>query len=171
MTSYYYELLKLHKQINRLTSFKVEIKNPYTRIISRLAVRFDPRLVNLFNDLLISITKLHHLYNYKYQILVSREDILVTLSLMQNVLKPMEAKNPSSNQAYDWYETLYNNLKIREKKIFTAREAYLYTGAAKSNVRRYLLALVKEGVLTSQKQTYQPILGRKKRINTYTLKY
>ncbi len=171
MTQNYIELLKLQKQIERVTPGRVRIKNPYQRIINRLAPRFDPRLVTLYNKLLYSLVKLQHLYNYKSQLLVSRQDLLITLSLMQNLLKPVSNKPICSDNAFYFYEKLYQALKTEQLEEFSMKQALLLTKTPRLTARTYLIGLESEGLIQREKKRRKVGPGRYQHINIYRLSY
>jgi hypothetical protein len=144
MNGNYTQLYKLSKQIQRVTP-ELHIYNPYKRMIEKVAVKYHPSIKNLFYELLQSMVRLHHLHSRKDKITVTREDVMITLNLMKQLLLPVKEKEytDASLDTYGLLIKLFGNTY----EPFTVMDVYKQTKQSLSTVKRHLRELADSNIL------------------------
>jgi Fic family protein len=144
MNGNYTQLYKLSKQIQRATP-ELEIYNPYKKIIEKVAVKYHPSIQNLFYELLQSMVRLRHLNSRKDKITVSRDDVMITLNLMKQLLLPVKEKE-YTDASLDTYGLIIKFFGDTYQP-FTVMDVYKQTKQSLSTVKRHLRELADSNIL------------------------
>jgi hypothetical protein len=96
MYAQYYRLMKLHVLLAELLP-RTAVVNPYTALIEKAGSNYDPKLKRLFYSLVEGLARMHRVnYGDKRErgyVQVSRQDMILSLSLMKDLLKPPKEKH------------------------------------------------------------------------------
>jgi hypothetical protein len=160
MNGYYSQLYKLSRQIQHVTP-DLPIYNPYRRLIERAATKYHPTLKKLFYELLHGIARLHHIHHSKKQLMVSREDVVITLSLMKQLLLP-EKEKTVSDSSIDTY-ILLMQVYGQSQAPFSVIDVCIHTKHSLSTVKRHLRNLADYNYLeriTDKKRYYYKVNPR-----------
>jgi hypothetical protein len=161
----YYRLMKLHVMLSDLLPRAVVI-NPYTAVIERVGKDYDPRLKQLFYYLVSGLARMHKVEpgdgRARGYVQVSRQDIMVALSLMKDLLK-----RPPKKHLCEGSVSTYCFL-LDYPQGLTVRELELKSGVPLNTLKRHLLELHAQGYITREKRRSRS--GQNHYINTAVVK-
>jgi AraC-like DNA-binding protein len=143
MNGYHTQLLKLSKQMQRVTP-ELNIHNPYKRVIERVGNNYHPSIKMLYYELLNGIVRLHHVYSIKEQITVRRSDMMIALSLIKKLLLPLRERDYSDG-SIDTYGFLVNIFGY--DTTFTVKDAWRQIRKSESTLKRHLKELTDCNIL------------------------
>jgi hypothetical protein len=151
MTAQYNRLLKLYALLNELLPEAV-VYNPYRRVIERIGQRYTPQLKHLFYLLLEAVARMHQVHSVvgKHKaahLQVTRNDMILVLSLMKDLLAPPKADNHISSGAIDSYSVL-----LQHEEGLSMKQLALKRGIPSETIKAHLIALHKQGYTTRQWQ-------------------
>lgn len=148
MYAQYYRLLKLYALLNELTP-QVIIYNPYNALIERVSKKYDAKLKQLFYLLLDGITRMQQIRSMQTKkksasIQVNREDILIVLSLMQDLLCPPRDNHISEGALSSYCFLLDYPQGLSMKELALKQKMELNT------LKHHTLSLYQQGYITRE---------------------
>ena len=148
MYAQYYRLMKLYALLNELTPQAI-IYNPYNALIERVAIKYDAKLKQLFYLLLDGITRMQQVRKIEGKgkqvtVQVTREDLLLVLSLMKDLLCPPKDNHISEGalNTYCFLLDFEEGLSMKELAIKQKMEL--------NTLKHHTLALHKQGYITRE---------------------